>query len=537
MDESSFSLSDLRPLEERTLGRSLLENAAATPQATALMFLAENQSWTYGELHRDSLQIASALVGLGLEPGDRLGIMLPNRSEFALSWLGATLAGLIDVAINWQLKSNLLAHQLRIAGVRGVVCDAVGYAAIADLADQVPTLEFVIPVEPVPGRAGLRAHPFTALASESTIEPRISSPTSIQSIRYTSGTTGPAKAVAMINSQLVIFAQHFCWMMSYKSSDRLYTAFPMYHGMATYGLVSTLQAGGSYAVDRKFSASRFWEQVHRSEATLSHLLAPVVPMLMNQPDRPTDRSHRCRAMFASFPNEAFEERFGVQIANMYGMSEGNMTTMVRPGMENPPGSTGFVTSLFDVRVVDDNEVQVPNGVVGEILWRPKESHMIMAGYYGNPEATIALWRGLWAHSGDEGWLDDDNRLYLIGRMGDQIRSKGVNIAASDIEDVTRKFPGVIDVAAIAVPSDLADSDVKVAVEIAHGQQPTKAEFIRFLAEELPRGMRPRYVEFRSDLPRTDTYKVLKNKLRTEGDRGITAATIDLQAPEGDRTGV
>jgi crotonobetaine/carnitine-CoA ligase len=452
-----------------------------------------------------------------------------------LAWFGSIFAGMIDVAINHGLVKDMLVHQLKVAGVRAIVCDEASYYSLAQVLEDAPGLEFVIAVDSVTAHAGVRLHPFSLLAAETALEPQLLSPTAIQSIRYTSGTTGPAKAVALINSQMVVFAVHPITLMEYKPEDRLYTCFPLHHSLASImGVVASFQAGGCCIVDDRFSASQFWDRIRRNRATLSHILNPVVSMLLAQPPRQDDRGHGCRNLWTAFSNAQFEHRFGARLMTHYSMTEANVIAYPPPGGEDRPGSCGVVGPLFEVQVVDDQENPVEAGQTGEILWRPRHPYTMMARYYGDAEATVAAWRNLWFHSGDEGWLDRDGYLFLIGRMGDQIRRKGVNIPALHVEEAALKYSGVVEAAAIAVPSDLGESEVKLSVMLPAALRPSHEEFAAFLAEQLPREMVPRYLEFRDDLPRTDTHKVSKAKMRQEGKRGITDSTVDLSGYIGRR---
>ena len=186
-----------------------------------------------------------------------------------------------------------------------------------------------------------------------------------------------------------------------------------------------------------------------------------------------------------------------------------------------------------MQVVDQNGEPLAAGQEGELVWRPRMPHLMFAGYFGDPVATVNAMRDLWFHPGDLVRFDEDGYLYLVGRIGDQIRRKGVNIPAESIEEVARHCPGVVEAAAIAVPSELGESEVKLCV-LCVEPVPSLQLLVEFLSQNLPRSMVPRFVEFRSELPRTDTHKIAKHLLRGEGLAGITPTTIDL---ERDRHGL
>jgi crotonobetaine/carnitine-CoA ligase len=502
---------------DRLLGRFPIEQARLRPDAPALEFSAENTRWTYGEFVRDAAALADGFRSLGLVPGDRLGIMMPNRSEYVLAWFASLFCGMVDVGLNHGVGPAMLTHQLRIAGVKAVVCDRESFAALVAAAPEVTSLELLIPVDEVDRTAAttLRTVRFDRLGGSSA-EPTFDfgSPTDITSIRYTSGTTGPAKAVASTNSQKSVSTSMFAQLMGYTPTDKLYTCFPLHHSMASMmGVVASFQAGGCCVVDDRFSASRYWSRIEQVGATLGHVMTPMLPMLLSQPPSASDQGHQCRRLWTASPHPEFESRFSVTLQAHYSMSEVSPVAFPRVGGPNKLGSSGQIGPLYDVRIVDETEHPVAVGQRGEILLRPLFPHTIFAGYYGNEAETAAVLRGLWYHTGDEGFVDEDGYLFLVGRMGDQIRRRGVNISAQDIEDAARRHPQVQEAAAIAVASEVGESEVKVFLIPRQSPPPSAEDILAFFAGELPREMIPRYLEWRDELPRTPTNKISKLELK------------------------
>jgi crotonobetaine/carnitine-CoA ligase len=527
--EHDHVIQSLPALEDRVLAAALLRWAHIQPDAPALDFPEAGVRWTYGSFANDAQRIAHGLRGCGLNPGDRIGLMLPNCPEYALGWYGSLCAGLIDVAVNHHLVKDMLAYQLRIAGVRAVITDQEGANAIAEVVHELPDLALLIVTKPVAYRRDTRTVSFSQLdsAGELLFEP--GAPSGTVSIRYTSGTTGPAKAVAMTNSQSILLGAHMVTLINHGPGQRLYTCFPLHHGLSSIlGIGGSLSSGGCCIVDDRFSASRYWQKIGATNATRAHILGPMVAMVLAQPASSSDRDHACTVVWTAPANPTFESRFGASLVTHYSMTEGNIIAYLRPGAENRKGSSGIVSPLFDVRIADEHDQEVPTGESGQILWRPLWPHLMMASYWGDPVATVAAWRGLWFHSGDEGRIDEDRYLYLVGRMGDQIRRKGVNIPAHHIEEAARRYEGVVDAAAIAVPSELGDSEVKLAVVVRGDLHPDPRAFEAFLGQYLPPEMVPRYLEFRADLPQTDTYKVSKARLRQEWLDGRLGSTVDLR---------
>jgi carnitine-CoA ligase len=513
------------PLEERRVTDMLMRQVEQRPDAPFLHFVVEDLAWTYRSFAEDIARVGAGLRELGLEPGERIGIMLENRPEYVLAWFGSLFAGTIDVSINHGLTGSRLAHQLRVAEVKALVCGSEGAHAVAAIVGAVPDLHTLVMVEQGPSPQRLRVVSFESLMNAGSIGRYPSPTTGIATIRYTSGTTGPAKAVPIPHSRYATLSGTFVWLTGYTSNDRLYTSFPLHHGIASgLGVVTTIIAGGHVTVDKKFSASRYWQRIRDSGATIAHVIDPLIPILLSQPASADDRHHLCTRMWTARPSQEFTDRFGPELIYFYGQSEGGAIALTPPGETAPRNSSGRAAGMYEFQVVDKNDCPLPPYEVGEIVWRPREPHMMMPGYIGDPEATVQACRNLWFHSGDLGHIDHNGYLFLIGRAGDQIRRKGVNISAEDIESAALEHESVVLAAAVAVRSELGESEVKLSVVADHDEFDS-AELRDFLKTKLPAEMVPRFIEIRSEMPMTDTHKIRKVALREEG---ITTSTVDFE---------
>lgn len=528
---SQSHLCPLPPLEDRNFGEHLIESARRRPDEPALTFPAHDVSWTYSELLDQSRAMSAGLQRLGVAPGTRVAIMLSNGPEYVLAWYGCIFAGAVDVAVHYGISGEMLVHEFSVAAVTVAICDTQGVEALRPVLDRLPELERMISVDgAAPGDANVT--PFADVADcRPDASDRLLSPTDLASIRYTSGTSGPAKAVGLTMSHMTVFASHFNWLTELTENDRIYTAFPLHHSFASVlGVVSSIQVGSHCIVDGSFSASRYMENLRRHRATIGHILPPQIPMLEAQPTSAADTDHECRVMFTAFTNPGFEQRFNIRLIQNYAMTEGGTMAFVDPGETNRESSMGRVNPMFDMRIVDENDEEVPVGEEGEIVWRPRSPHIMMHEYVGDPMATVRAWRGLWFHTSDRGRIDSDGYLYFFGRTGEQIRRKGVNIAAFHIEEVARQIDGVVEAVAIAVPAEVGESEIKLCVEVGPGSQLTGKQVHEHCAAHLPREMVPRYIEMRDSLPRTPTFKVFRKGLLAEGDNGITDTTVDFDLP-------
>ncbi|MCO5129036.1 MAG: AMP-binding protein [Xanthobacteraceae bacterium] len=286
-------------------------------------------------------------------------------------------------------------------------------------------------------------------------------------------------------------------------------------------------------MDGTFKADRWLDRVREAGATVTVSHGPLLEMIHAQEPRPDDADNPLtRIGTAPFPKHiaaAFEQRFGLKGRESWGMTEVGIPCSHPLDEPLRPGSCGKVLSdWFEVRVVDpDTDEERKPGEVGEIVVRSKQPWMLMQGYFGRPDATVESWRNLWFHSGDSGYVDEEGWFYFVDRMKDRIRRRAENISSYDIEVAAQRFEGVLECAAVGVPSEFAgDHDVKLSLVTVPGARVQPEALIAFLAKALPHHMVPRYVEILETLPRTPTFKIQKSVLRQTG---VTPQTWDRKA--------
>jgi crotonobetaine/carnitine-CoA ligase len=287
--------------------------------------------------------------------------------------------------------------------------------------------------------------------------------------------------------------------------------------------MGSLAVGASLILEERFSASRFWDQVRVSGATVVNFIGMMLPVLMKQPKDKSIASSRLRVCYGSpaFSPEVlgeFEKRFSTKVLIGYGLTECCYGTIERLGHDRRPRSSGLARwhpdSRFknEVRVVNERNMPLPAGEVGEILLR---NPAVTPGYWQDENQTkAALWGG-WFHTGDLGRLDEEGYLYFQDRKKDVIRRRGENISSLEVEEVLKREPRILDCAVIGVPSELAEEEVKAFVVIRPGEQMKPEEVVQWCVERLAHFKVPRYVEFREELPRTPSLRVRKDMLRQE----------------------
>src|SRR5262249_54222439 len=307
--------------------------------------------------------------------------------------------------------------------------------------------------------------------------------------------------------------------------DILYTCLPLFHVNAQVCTVlAALVFDAQVAMYEHFSASTFWEEIHRARATVFLALGAMGNILAKAPSHVADRDHQVRlAMVVPPPEdlEGFERRFGLRVVyETFGMTEGIVSP---PAIVEPrrPGCCGRPTAETEVRIMDDDDNALGPRQTGEIVIRPREPYTMMSGYYGMPEATLEAFRNLWFHTGDLGWMDEDGFLYFVGRKKEAIRRRGENISAFEVECIVNQHESVLESAAIPVPSDLGEDDLKIIVVLKEGEKLQPEDLIAFCESRMAYFMVPRFIEFREQLPKTPTQRVEKYKLQAEGNNAET----------------
>lgn len=261
-------------------------------------------------------------------------------------------------------------------------------------------------------------------------------------------------------------------------------------------------------------------------------MGPMASMVVAASD--TEAAHYCygkvRVVASAWSNETarrLKERFGIGLSDlrMFGQTEASFLTTLR-GYPSRERTIGLPTDSFDVRIVDASDVELPRRQVGEIVYRPLKPDVMFSGYWRNPKANRDKCRNSWWHSGDYGWQDIDGFVYFSDRGDDRIRRGGENISSFEMEQEFLKHPDLIAVAVHAVPCALGDDDVKVVAVLRPNGKLSPQELFEWSLPKLPRFALPRYIEFRTDLPRNPSGKILKYQLREEA---VTSATWDRAA--------
>jgi crotonobetaine/carnitine-CoA ligase len=333
-------------------------------------------------------------------------------------------------------------------------------------------------------------------------------------ILSTSGTTGTPKGVTQFGSFCVgSYVAYKKW--SRTGPVKAYICTSWGHGTIQFMSTLAFWTGGSVVLAERFSASRFFHEVHKYGCTYIHLIGTMQRMLFNQPAGEHDEDHGVLlCMSAGMPPdvwEGFEDRFHVKVVEIYSSTDAGGSWVTNPG-RYPVGSVGRPWAETEARVVDDDGAEVPDGSIGELQLRPRSNPPIIH-YYNDPSASLDKIREGWVWMGDYFKRDPEGNLWFIDRKRDLIRRRGINLAPASIEEAIRAHEGVFDVCAIAVPSELGEDDIKVVV-VPMESTLSPRELGEFAEGVLPKHMRPRYIEMAAQLPMTSgTQRVVRYQLR------------------------
>lgn len=508
-------------LADMTVGRVIADKAAKNGDKVFLNVLADGRTYTYRDLDQLSNRIANGLLQRGIGSGSHVAVMMENCPEQVLLYLALGKIGGVAVPINTATRGKLLQYFVTQSDSVAVVCEAEFAPFIGDAVCELDAVRNVITLgiaPEVPGIAG-RLSGFDELLAGSDASPDL--PVrfdQLAMLAYTSGTTGPSKGNMMLQATVVQLGMTTAESHGYHASDVIYICLPLNHANAYMcAMWGALIADASVALSRRFSVSRYWKEIRSSGSTFTNLLGSMSHMLWTQPAHPEDRNNRLRGcVMTPVPKFAkeWQVRFGPRVLSSYGQTDYvNAAVYNMADPEAKLGSAGKPRAGIDLRIVDDQDEDVPAGCIGELVVRSNNPWSSSQGYYKMPEATLAASRNMWWHTGDLAYLDEDGYLWFADRKKDAMRRRGENISAYEIEDIVVQHPGVQEVAAYAVPSDMSEDEVCISVVPRSGMSLTERDLIEFCATNMAHYMVPRFVHITTALPRTETQKVQKAELR------------------------
>jgi len=451
---------------------------------------------SFREFDRLTDVIGNALLARGLEPGDRVGVLLPNSIECLVAYYALAKAGLVRVGLNTRETLDNHCYKLADSGSRAVIHDDI---AGLETDIQIGSAEF----------AAMFQH---ADDSPCAVDRALDAPLRLG---YTGGTTGKAKAVTLTTrgelAELSAFLMDL--VPDLEPGNTFLHAAPIAHASGAFFLPA-IARGVRSLVMKKFDAAEFIALASREKASHTFLVPTMLAMILEQPELDGAQFALRKISYGASPiaptllNRA-EARFGRIFAQCYGQAESPMViTCLRPEDHNRVGSCGRPFTFVECAVFDDDDKVLPPGEVGEIVCRGPQT---MAYYWNRPEATEQAFRSGWLHTGDVGYMDDDGFYYLVDRKNDMLISGGYNVYPREVEDVLMAFDGVVEAAVVGLPDEKWGDMVHAVVA---GRADLDLEALNQHArDKLANYKRPKGISIWPELPKSAANKILRREVR------------------------
>jgi carnitine-CoA ligase len=479
---------------------------------------------TFAQMRDRSCAAANVLAGLRVKRGETVALFTGTCPEWVYFWLGAARIGAVTAAVNAANKGDYLAHALRLSRAKVVITDAERRPQLVEVVRNVDTVDHILPVNDSLSEMCDQA---SAVASDPC------EPDDVGVLFFTSGTTGPSKAVAATWHYLFSTAATVASAWELGSGDVLWTAMPLFHLSAAPTVLAPMLVGGTSVVAAGFHPGQVWDDIRACGAVGFAGAGAMVSMLWNQPPDARDAELPLRfisaAPIAADLYRRIEARYNCRVVTMYGLTEAFPIAVKAVSDEGVPGTSGRVNPAFDVRIVDGRDQPLPPGSVGEIVCRPRFSHVMSEGYVSaiSAEPGIRVDRHPeWFHTGDLGRLDGNQDLTYVDRVTDSLRRRGENVSSVEIETTIMRHPAVLEAAAVGIPSELGEDDILVVVTLLPDATLDHAELLDFCSARMPYFCVPRYVEAVEELPKNIIGRVRKDVLRS---RGLGSGAWDREA--------
>lgn len=477
--------------------------------------IAGDRSVTYGELWEVVQRLGAGLRRLGVEPGERVGLMLPNVPEFVQAYFGILAAHGTVVPLNVLYKGEEVRYILEDAAIRRLITSRVFLPVIQAAQEKLTRPLQVILVD---GEGGSSASGIISGADLFLVagETAIPGPEEVAVCLYTSGTTGRPKGALLSHRNLLSNIASFRQIAPCDERDRFFCVLPLFHSFAaTVLMLFPLELGAGVVLESRFTPDQSLRVIAERRVTVFAAIPSMYALWAQLSPHPLDLSAVRFAISGGAPLpiavlRRFEERYGIPIYEGYGLTEAAPVLTENPILgPRKVGSVGKPLPGVELKIVDAAGREVPPGAVGEIIARGAN---IMLGYLNRPEATAEVLRDGWLSTGDLGRRDEDGYVYIVDRKKDLIIVGGLNVYPREVEEVLTAHPAVADAAVIGVPDPTRGEAPKAYVVLRTGVSCSRQELLRFVRERLAPFKVPREVEFCEALPRTISGKVLRHQL-------------------------
>jgi len=521
----------MREVEQAPLpanvGALLRDCAEDSPDHPALVFFDDDETITFGELHRRVAQVANALTGLGVEHGTHISVMVQTEATYPLTWLANASIGAVTQPLNYNYTGRELHYMLTDSDAEFLVIDAGLLAVFEGMEEVVLPKDRVLVVG---ARAEGYPHHWDDLvpgAAESFAPAREPSLDDLMNIQYTSGTTGMPKGAMQTQRFWLTFGRvsSACFQ---DRLERILIAQPFYYVDAQWLFLMTAYRRATAYVARKQSGTRFLGWLKKYRIQYCNFPEVVAKQMAQEDD--SDNDMIVASCYSHRPENYpwYEERYGFLARQGFLMTETGAAVYVPMEAWQMTGTAtvGVPTAFREAAIMSPEGKEVPRGEIGEICIRTKagfpRSHLL--GYYNKPEATeAAFFEGDWFRTGDAGRQTQEGWFFYLGRRKDMVKRSGENVSAVEVEGVLRGLDEILEAAVVPVPDDYRGEEVKAYLLLAEGK--TKDDcppgaVIAHCEKNLARFKIPRYLEYIAEFPRTPSLKIKKS--------GLLAAKADLR---------
>lgn len=474
---------------------------------------------TFGAFDAMVSKLSGGLRQLGIGQADRVLVMMRNSVEMVCSWMAINRLGAVWVPINTDLKSVTLKHVIQVARPKIIIVDSPLWPTLKSL-DVVGSSSIILNGESQDSLANLSV----LLESDMAIGRCVNvSPATTAAFLYTSGTTGKSKPCVLPHEYFLLQAQALIDGCGLRADDVLYCPFPLFHADATaLTVIPAILLGCVAALSVRFSASRFWDEIRDTKATVYDFMGATLALTYKQPPSDRDRQHGVRlAWGVPIPQfaEEYEKRFNHPLVTLYGSVEASLPVFQDRTCELPPGSCGRLRKGYQLRIANDMDEELPPNTPGNLLLRSDEPNAFFQGYFDDPTSTLAAFGGLWLHTGDIAKVDEKGNMYFVGRVKDIVRRRGENINPSEVEGEFLQHPDVVIAAAFGVPSQLGsgtEEDLKVAIQMRSASTVNERDLWEWAVQHMARFQVPSIIEFVDEIKKTPTGKIERGNLKAEG---------------------
>jgi long-chain acyl-CoA synthetase len=498
------------------LGALLELRAGTSPDKVFLFSELDDRQFTYSEFDLAVNRAAAMLTAYGIGKGDVVSLLMPNSVEYIIAYFACWKLNALAGPVNSLLKEQEIAFVLNNSEAKALLIHSEFRERVHPIRNELPYLKSIIEFDDEAQATG----EFTeAEGSGRAVRAPGINKDDDAIIIYTSGTTGKPKGCLLTHGNVIANARQISEWLNFTDKDRLLTIMPLFHMNAvSVTTMSALYAGGSTVVSPKFSASQFWKIISDYQVTSFGSVATMLSMLLSKypdgvpPGLKTDQLRFAMCGSAPVPAEVmkkFEETFNCPVVEGYGLSESTCRSTFNPPDERRrPGSCGLPIGN-EMKVVDEEDREVPDGELGEIVLRGEN---ILKGYYKNPEETAAAFRNGWFHTNDIGYRDPDGYFFIVDRKSDMIIRGGENIYPREIDEVLYQHPAVAAAATIGVPDSLYGEEVAAFVVLKDGMKISEEQLISYCTGILADYKCPKSIRIVRDIPKGPTGKLLKREL-------------------------